>query len=265
MDEDSTFYIKLFFLSLKNKQLRGLLRYRWNSFTEKWKKKRIQECISKAISIEEAREKIFKNKIVDPKVFSELEKHIDSFVQMKKGLKWPSRENPYPIDYGLPKSLCRFLFNLCIFSNSEKIIEAGVANGFSSSYILLALDYANSGKLISIDSIMLPWQTREKIGQVIPSNLKKRHALVVGNSLDELEKFSKEYFKIDIFMHDSEHTYTHMIKEYSIAWTMIKNEGFLLSDDVAINDAFLDFAGRINRTPIIIEEENGHYFGMIQK
>jgi len=229
------------------------------------KKKRIQEYVSKAVSIEEAMEKIFGKKTIDSKVFDDLEKHIENFVLIKKDLKWPSKENPYLIEYGLPKSICRFLFNLCIFSKAERIIETGVANGFSSSYILLALDIANSGKLISIDSLMLPWQTREKIGQGIPSNLKKRHTLIIGNSLVELEKFLKENLLIDIFMHDSEHTYSHMIKEFSIAWTMIKKEGFLLSDDVARNDAFLDFAERINKIPIIIEEEDGDYFGIIQK
>jgi len=259
------FYIKLIFLSVKHKQLLGLVKYGFNSLQDKWKKKRIQEYIKQAISSEEALEIIFKNKKVDSKVFCQLEKHIDDFIQLKKGLKWPSKEYPYLIEYGLPRSICRFLFNFSLFSNSEIIIETGVANGFSSSYILLALDVANRGKLISIDTVLLPWQTRKKIGEGIPNNLKKRHSLIIGNSLNELEKLSKENFQIDIFVHDSEHTYNHMMKEFKIAWPMIKKDGFLLSDDVARHDAFLEFADQIKTIPIVVEEENGNYFGIIQK
>ncbi len=56
-----------------------------------------------------------------------------------------------------------------------------------------------------------------------------------------------------------------MMKEFKIAWPMIKKDGFLLSDDVAMHDAFLEFADQIKTIPIVVEEENGNYFGIIQK
>lgn len=63
--------------------------------------------------------------------------------------------------------------------------------------------------------------------------------------LDELKK-------VDIFLHDSRHTYRTMMGEYTIVWPHLTEGGLLLSDDVVENDAFIDFAERVRITPVII-------------
>ena len=67
-------------------------------------------------------------------------------------------------------------------------------------------------------------------------------------------------------MHDSLHTYKYMMEEFQIAWPFIKKHGFLVSDDVSDNNAFLDFSETVRRKPIIIFDEiKKTYFGLIQK
>ena len=149
------------------------------------------------------------------------------------------------------------------------IVETGVANGFSSSYLLLALNKLKKGKLISIDGIFMPWHTKEKIGEAIPTELRNLHELIIeNNSSSKLKKILRKVGKIDIFIHDSDHTYSQMMKEYCLAWPHIKEGGFLISDDVNENDAFLDFANKFNHKPFIIsgdKNSNNGLIGIIKK
>ena len=51
---------------------------------------------------------------------------------------------------------------------------------------------------------------------------------------------------IDIFIHDSLHTYDHMLFEYRTAWPHLRPGGILLSDDTDWNRAFPTFAAEVN-------------------
>ena len=72
---------------------------------------------------------------------------------------------------------------------------------------------------------------------------------------------------IDIFLHDSLHTYKNMSLEFKKSWPFIKSGGFLLSDDVLTNNAFSDFYTSIKKEPIImIQDENPiSYLGILKK
>lgn len=51
-----------------------------------------------------------------------------------------------------------------------------------------------------------------------------------------------EIGKVDIFLHDSEHTYDNMMFEYATAWDYLPKGGLLLSHDISWNNAGRDFA-----------------------
>jgi len=123
----------------------------------------------------------------------------------------------------------------------------------------------NKGKLISIDYLARPEQTKEKVGAAIPSHLRKRQQLFLDRATRVLKKLTQNSLKVDIFLHDSIHTYHNMIEEFDIIWPHIKKKGFLLSDDVTDNDAFLDFADRMQKKPFIISYKKSRPFGLIQK
>lgn len=71
--------------------------------------------------------------------------------------------------------------------------------------------------------------------------MRKRWRLVLGDSRKELPRLLDELKEIDIFCHDSLHTYDHMLFEYQLAWRYLRHGGVLLSDDVQENSAFRDF------------------------
>jgi predicted O-methyltransferase YrrM len=146
------------------------------------------------------------------------------------------------------------------------VVETGVAAGVSSAYILMGLEMNNKGELFSID---LPNYELEyfpklglkpvsiipkerNVGFAIPPWLKHRWHLILGNSREILPKLLNELKTIDIFLHDSEHTYDHMMFEYREAWSHLKSGGLLLSDNVFMNRAFEDFAKEVKAKPILL-------------
>lgn len=153
---------------------------------------------------------------------------------------------------GVP--IAEILYLLTRLLKPEKVIETGVANGESSTFILQALEDNGRGQLYSID---LPpplgyefldgrqyyISKGKEIGWLIPSGLRHRWHLIIGNSSKELPILFKKLGNIDIFLHDSLHTDKNMLWEYETAWPFIKEEGLLLSHD--ISRAFLKFSERM--------------------
>ena len=138
----------------------------------------------------------------------------------------------------------------------ERIVETGVEGGLSSAYILQALENNNKGTLYSIDYPIEPAVIKKGSGFAIPDSLKERWILKIGKSSDVLNKLLSELDRIDIFLHDSEHTYENMMFEFSAVWDRLPEKGVLLSHDVSLNRAFYDFAKKIERKPIILYSWN---------
>lgn len=159
----------------------------------------------------------------------------------------------------------------------EIVVETGVAHGGSSAFILCAMHENFKGHLYSID--LPPYDACVKIdvdgrkvledgqkwyissqGAFVPEYLKERWTLINGDAKKELPILLEKIGKMDIFFHDSLHTYEHMLFEYETAWSHIKNHGFLLSHDVIWNKAFLEFSKKVNSKPLLY-----YSFGVIKK
>jgi len=152
-------------------------------------------------------------------------------------------------EFGITEA--RLLYVFCRHLKPKIIIETGVASGLSSFMLLSAIEKNNVGKLVSID---LPpsKELNKKIGQralipqnknvgwLIPEKLKKNWDLKLGDSKIILPKILKEVEKCDLFLHDSDHSFEHMIWEFETVWPYLRMA--LLSDDVNQNKAFENFA-----------------------
>jgi predicted O-methyltransferase YrrM len=127
------------------------------------------------------------------------------------------------------------------------IVETGVSSGVSSAYMLQALEDNKNGHLYSIDypNHTMPDENRLLSGQesgfVIPKDLRQRWSLYIGKSKDLLDPILAKNTNIDMFVHDSEHSYENMFFEYTKVWKYIKDGGLLLSHDINENAAFKDF------------------------
>jgi hypothetical protein len=123
------------------------------------------------------------------------------------------------------------------------IVETGVANGVSSSYLLLALQKNGRGSLHSIglaDPAFLP--LRKGPGWLVPEWLRAPWQVHLGDAREILPSLLLQLGEIGVFIHDSLHTYDHMMWEFKTAYPHRLPGGLLLSDDALWNNAFHDFA-----------------------
>ena len=128
----------------------------------------------------------------------------------------------------------------------ETVVETGVANGVSSAHILLALQKNERGTLHSVglnDTEYLP--AGKSLGWVVPESLKSRWNLLIGDSRSLLPSLLTTLGTIDVFIHDSLHTYDHMLWEYRAAFPYLRPGGLLFSDDAAWNSAFPEFCHEV--------------------
>jgi hypothetical protein len=65
---------------------------------------------------------------------------------------------------------------------------------------------------------------------------------MVGDARCLLPKLLSDVTSIDVFIHDSLHTYEHMLWEYRSAYPYLREGGLLVSDDAMWNSAFSEFA-----------------------
>jgi predicted O-methyltransferase YrrM len=139
------------------------------------------------------------------------------------------------------------LYALTRILDARTVVETGVASGASSAFILYALAIGGkNGRLTSIDlgsrefdGIALPLD--KPIGWLVPEHLRQKWKLVMGSSKDQLLKVLQRIECVDIFLHDSDHSYSNMIYEYSLVWPFLRAGGMIISDNIEWNDAFRDF------------------------
>ena len=238
--------------------------------TQKDSKQTIQKHSANSLNLEKCLELYFPDSNFSKETLiqntKDLELHFKDYFKKLENEKFPSKKKPYPIDYSIRNDSRLFLYGLCKIMKPDVIVETGIAYGQSSSYILQALKENNKGILYSIDNIFRPWESLEMIGNAIPQNLRKRWKLVVGSSVVKLEE-TLQYKAIDVFLHDSLHTYKNMLFEYNTSWPFIKKNGFLISDDVSENNAFLDFYSIVNGFPILMtsNQDKEIFLGIIRK
>ncbi len=194
-----------------------------------------------------------------------VQNHIDNFFDKLKNETYPSKKKPYPLEYTLDNKSGLFLYILCKIIKPEKVVETGVAYGLSSMYILQALFENKKGTLYSIDSIFTPWQSKEMIGSAIPSHLRQNWKLVLGTSSEKLKETLSTLGSLNVFFHDSLHTYKNMTFEFETVWPFVTKNGFLISDDISDNNAFYDFYSKMSLEPFILPQNEKSFLGILKK
>ena len=186
------------------------------------------------------------------------------FMKQMRGTRVPGfRYSALPLN-----TLSPILYLICRVIKPKVVVETGVGHGVSSAFILKALQDNSDGKLYSIEihgkTMLKPMvgtkevTPQEKdIGWVIPNSLRNRWQLIMGSSGEKLQPLLDNLKSIDVFLHDSLHTYENMLFEFHTAWPYIRKGGFLMSDDVGFNDSFTEFAKETNSTKLILANRMG--------
>ncbi len=128
----------------------------------------------------------------------------------------------------------------------ERVVETGVARGFTSAVILSAMEANGSGHLWSIDLPEVNLVRSGGAGAAVDPDLGGRWTWLRGGSRRLLPKIIEANSPLDLFVHDSLHTRSNMLFEMRLAWSALRPGGLLLVDDVDHNSAFSEFTAGID-------------------
>lgn len=153
-----------------------------------------------------------------------------------------------------------FLYWLVRRLNPKTIVQTGVCNGLSAAFMVLALvKNGGHGKLLAVDlpHIFDPkdsqWTKKDgSYGVLIPEGKTSgwlvpdayRHLIEVryGDAKILLPELLKTLDGIDMFYHDSDHTYNHMMFEFQSVKNKMSPGSIIVADDIAWNSSLWDFA-----------------------
>jgi predicted O-methyltransferase YrrM len=172
-------------------------------------------------------------------------------------------ENDCPIEMGGEGALS-LLHELARKAPEGNIIETGVAYGWSSLALLLALDQQSNCKLFSIDLPYIQKDNDKWVGCVVPSQLRHKWELLRGSDRMLLKKILRRVRHISMAHYDSDKSYHGRKWAYPLLWEALAAEGYFISDDIQDNFAFKEFCDDLGKEPIIIEHL-GKYVGILQK
>jgi predicted O-methyltransferase YrrM len=136
------------------------------------------------------------------------------------------------------------------------VIETGVARGYTSAVILSAMRENDLGHLWSIDLPLLDPEWEGTPGMAVNDDLlRDRWTYLRGSSTRRLPQLLPGLDQVDIFIHDSAHSYWVMSEEFDLVWPKIRSGGLLIADDIDDNVAFTEFAECVNIEPVILRED----------
>ncbi len=162
-------------------------------------------------------------------------------------------------DYPLLYFLTRYL-------SPKNVLETGVAAGFSSYAILLALQKNGEGTLYSSDFPYFRIKDPEKyIGIVVEKNLRKNWNLFIEGDANNLPKIFKTVKKIDIFSYDSDKSYSGRSKTLKKVSKFLTENSVIIMDDIQDNSFFYDYIKENNISNWKVFEFNNKYLGIIGK
>ena len=146
--------------------------------------------------------------------------------------------DPFSPRWAADSLLARCCYLICRILEPQVVVEAGVAYGVSSAFILRALEENGSGALHSIDLPPLRREYGRFWGMAVDETLRPRWSLHRGSSKRVLPGLLEEVGTVDLFLHDSLHTTRNMRREFEIVWPGLTMGGVILADDVERNQAF---------------------------
>ena len=213
----------------------------------------------------------YKKEFSESNLWEQLKEKAEEFSQTVRG-KTQRGYDCELADLGFEQGI--YLYSLLRKLQPEVAVETGVCNGFSSAFILLALEKNHFGQLYSLDwpevagvsyeegtfwsgkrGAVIP--PNQEPGWVIPERLKSRWELTLGRSQNKLPELYAQLKEIDFFLHDSEHSYECMWFECNQSYPVLRSGGIMMFDDINWNCAFQNFAQKKNKKIFYLGEGLG--------
>lgn len=173
-----------------------------------------------------------------------------------------------------------FLYNLIRNTKPKIVIETGVLHGLTSSWILKALHDNMQGKLISIDLPRRDWNLyfpdtdfgpgseselelgNEEPGWIIPESLKNRWEVHYKPSHIALPDILASNIDVDLFIHDSDHSYEVMKFECELIRNKFPGASIII-DDYNLNSYWKEIRDKKSCEIFDVDDENTTVSGFL--
>jgi predicted O-methyltransferase YrrM len=156
------------------------------------------------------------------------------------------------------------IYWLAHFSNALRIIETGVAFGWSSLAFLLAIRERADAHLVSVDMPYPRINNDKYVGCVVPVSLRAQWTLLRYADREGLPRAIAQLGGIDLCHYDSDKRYRSRMWAYPRLWRALRPGGLLISDDIGDNVAFRDYCQQVGVQPTIVAIDN-KYVGVLVK
>lgn len=177
-------------------------------------------------------------------------------------------EKNCPVSMGGPGDL-NLLYHLVKRTQAARVIETGVAYGWSSLAILLALEKNPDALLISSDMPYVQDKNDAYVGCVVyKGEWRRKWDLVRKSDRQAIPYAIKKLGTIDLCHYDSDKSYRGRAWAYPKLWAALRPGGLFISDDVGDNLGFRDFSAQVGIEPIVVLVKNERYakfVGIIRK
>lgn len=150
-------------------------------------------------------------------------------------------------------------------SKAARVIETGVAYGWSSLAILAAMQDNLDARLVSVDMPYPKMGNEPFVGIAVPERLRAKWTLIrlpdrpgINHAIRSLGG------KIDLCHYDSDKSWWGRRFAFPILWDALVSGGIFISDDIQDNLYFMEFIPQRTSTYAVIESQ-GKYVGIAKK
>lgn len=168
-----------------------------------------------------------------------------------------------PAVHNADPGLARTCYALARALRPDVVVETGVANGVTSSFLLQALELNGAGELHSIDRPP-PGTDPSLVGRLVPAELRGRWTLHRGASKSVLPALVSGLGPIGLFVHDSRHSWRNVRRELRTISPRLARPAAVIVDDAERHSALQDWAERAGASRVELVEEPGKpaFFGV---
>lgn len=160
------------------------------------------------------------------------------------------------------------VYYLAEYSQATRIIETGIASGWSSLALLLSLKYREGSLLVSTDLPYVAEDSDKYVGCAVPLELRSYWKVLPYADRESLPQALQLLTEIDLCHYDSDKSYEGRMWAYPQLWKALRPGGIFISDDINDDFGFRDFCQRIGEKPLIVRDLVGdsfRYVGVLVK
>jgi predicted O-methyltransferase YrrM len=157
------------------------------------------------------------------------------------------------------------IYTLVEHIQAKRVVETGVAYGWSSLAILSSIRRRPGALLVSTDRPYPNLKNASYVGVAVPKELYDHWVLIRKPDRLAIREALLLTGPIDLCHYDSDKSYAGRMFAYPKLWAALRPGGIFISDDIEDNVAFFDFSSALQLPRVIIKTPEEKLIGVLKK